>query len=432
MPAAILVLVFLLTVSAVTLATISWQLSLLAVVGMLIAPIAWRRPEFVLVSVALLLPSGVVFLPLRVQIGPTFFTVLQITIFAVAALSLFKPGATRAGYHHPLFRFGAAFALAGTLTALLSENPSSALGQVLTVGGLLMAISVALADRFERNPASVHHAVIYIGTAVAALACYEALIGHAVLETLYQTQRGYVPSGVYFRPPSTMGNALIASSAFVGIFAFTLTSSHVKWRHFCLAVLGTAALFELSRSSTIIIAGTIIIYIALGAGKPTSQDRRRRMLIAASAIPATLFAIIFVGPRLAARLSGRGLESPVRAYNAGLAFEQWQDHRLTGMGLGGFRRFAETTATTALSTIDNQYLTLLVELGLVGVLILLWGCRGAILSREPGRSWLPLAAMLAAGMFFDILSNDATVFLVAVSAITAVTTRPLRARSNGV
>ncbi len=83
-----------------------------------------------------------------------------------------------------------------------------------------MALSLALADRAQHAPASVHRTLVYAATAVAALAVYEGLVGQAVLEGLYGGEvRGFVPSGIYFRPPATIGNPLVASSLFVGVFS---------------------------------------------------------------------------------------------------------------------------------------------------------------------------------------------------------------------
>lgn len=324
-------------------AAVSWLLALAFCAAVLVLVVGWRRPELVLVLVAMGVPSGTIYPPLRIPVGPGYLTVLQVTAFALAALMLLDRQAALAGVRQPLFAFGAAFSLAGGVAALGSDDVLGALSQVVTVGLLLMALSVALARRVEDNQRTVHRTVVYAGVAVAALACYEAVTVHALLDELYRdTVRTYTAGGAGFRPVATIGNPLVASSAFVGVFALALTSDHIRWRYPCLIVLGAAIGLSLSRSSLALLAGVVLAYVLTGGGR-SDATRKRRALVAAVAVPSAYLGAITVLPRLAARLQGRSVgQDTVRRSNAADAFAQWQDHWLTGLGLGGFRRFAES------------------------------------------------------------------------------------------
>lgn len=408
------------TVSGIAAATSPFLAGLTISFAVLIA-MTWRRPEVPVLAVAALVPSGHFARSLRLDVGGSYLTALQVTVFALAALTLtirFNRGAMT----RPAAQVGVGIAVVGTVAAAGSDHPLASLYWVANLGGLLVALSVVLHDRVRCDQRAVHRFVVGLGLVIAVVCIVEGVRGEALLGSYYvENVANFTSGGVGFRPVATVANPLVASTALVGIFALALVSEHIRWRSVVVAVLGAAICVSLSRSSIILMVAVAVAYVAFGFAE-TAQTRRRRSVMLLG-IPLSLAGVYSVYPALQSRLSAssRLLDDPARVASVKRALALWIERNpLTGLGFGGYKRYAmaEVSAAHATSTtVDNMYISLLVDSGIVGATAVIVCCVMVAARRQPGGASLPLLAILAAGMFLEPAHHDLTVTLGAVFLI---------------
>lgn len=393
-----------------------WWLSVALLVASLAAVVAWYRPELLLAAVALWLPSGTVYPPLRVGISSSFVTLLGVSLLLVVCVNLFKPHALREGLQHPLFKIGVAVLIGGAVSAIGSSDPVGSAFVGGTFALTLMALSIALAHRIRLNLGSVQRVFLMVGLPVAIIAIYQSAFDNKFLASFYAGKvSGYIAGGAGFRPVSTLGNALVASSVFACLFGLSFVAPILgRTRVVYLLVFGVAVAMSLSRSSILILALVTILYILFGSGARTAISQQRRIFVA---VAGTVILLAFggaVASRVSVRLTGRSFfQDNVRSANGSSALGLWRENWLTGLGYGGYRRVAEARGLHIAATVDNQYVSLLVETGLVGVVLILIVLLRTRIVRDgaQGEMLIPLLAALGIGLFFESLYNDATVLL---------------------
>lgn len=387
-----------------------------------------KRLEFLLCVTAFLIPSAHFLNTLRIPVGRAYLTVFQLLVLSISSLALLSERNWWSLRKTAGLRAGAALALAGVVSAVGAASPTSSLYWVVNVGLLLIALTAVLAPRLAAAPGTCHRTVVLFGSVLSVLSLIEAIAGRALLQTYYATNvERYTAGGPGFRPYATVGNPLVLSSVLIVIYAIALASPHLgRLRLPSLILLATAVLISLSRSSIILIALISIGHLLLRSNR--SQDgRRTAALVSLGMLPILAIGMVAVSPRIETRSSG-GLASPsdqVRLQNLSTAVDALRQHPLTGLGLGGYKRTIQGSLSDDSirpSTVDNMYVTLLVETGLVGIVLICGAGLAAILLRRrapagsehmrPG-PMLPLIAFLGTSLAFETLYHDAMIFLFA-------------------
>ncbi len=307
---------------------------------------------------------------------------------------------------------GVAFCVAGAISAVSSDAFISSTYWVVNVGFVLVAVALSVEQPLLRDRAKVHRVVITVALIVAVITLTEQARRSAVLNGFYlQALPGYQPGGGAFRPSSFIGNALVTSTVLAVMYAFALVSPALgRRRPLILIVLGAAVLSTLSRSSIATIVIVTILHIVGPSG------RRKRLRIAALAVPAFVYGLNSISALLALRSGGKGYigtSQTIRAARAADAFEVFRAHPLFGVGLGGVKRYLRARLSADQpAAADNMYLTLLAEIGVIGILILIYACWHVWAVRSSNVSALPLIALLVNGFAFEFLYHDAVIILV--------------------
>jgi hypothetical protein len=408
------------------------ELSLVLPVAVVVGWVAWRAPEFVLVPSALLIPSGHFVTRLQIHVGSHgYLTIFQVVGFFVFFVS-FAHGRFR-GCRSAGSPFMVAFVVAGVLAAIGSGAFEQSMYWVLNTGLLVGALTYVFAGRLKEDPRSVHLTVVFVGTVLACVSLFEWRLHHALLESFYREYySAYVPgSSAAFRPPALTGNPLTTSASVAITFAVALTTPYLKkWRWVPLVLLAGGAFVSLSRSSIALIVVAIGTFALTGWADHDAERSRRRHRLLILGVPVLVVATAWVVPHVSNRLGGVSVFSADgRTQNGETAWHIFtSDPRPTGIGLGGYKRLetAQPGANAALpTTVDDQYLTWLVELGPLGLGIV---AVGAWLSwrrraRAPG-SVIPLLIVIGAGFAFEMLEHDSTTMLFAVTLAMATVTLP--------
>jgi O-Antigen ligase len=395
-----------------------------AAVVALVLLVAVARPELALSCIALLIPSGHILDATRIWILGSFYeTLFQLLVLALGIIALFKMSARGRTPRVPGILLGASIAVAGSISAVGSQDLLRSFYWVLNAGILIAILSSVITERLASARRAVHLTLITTGALVAGLAIAERVMGHAVLGSVYaghvlayEIRPGYV-----FRPLSTVGNPLVMGSSLVGIYALTLTTPYLRrGRLPLLAVLAAGVIGSVSRSPTGILIATTAIWALPVSGFGRSRFSHGRAMVIIAVVPALTLAVTFSLPMFKQRTNGQlvGYQSDqTRAQYGNEALNLFEQQPVVGAGLGGFKRQAEDKGANIQA--DNMYLTLLAETGAVGGTLVVgagvyaWRHRRA-LSHESYLSVLPVATMLASSFFFETLYHDATVFVFAL------------------
>lgn len=412
-----------LAISGATIAGVAaiWgQLGALAVVtvGCGVVWLSRRRPAVPIAVVALVVPTAHFFPPLRLQLPSGYLTVFQAAGLAIGL----TVAATSARRKWPLstLKFAGAITLALGVAAATGRTPSQSWYWVLNAGVLLAALTIAIGSRSADSQGTVHNVVARLGAVVGGIAVTEAMLGRAILQEHFVRHIDpYTAGGAGFRPPTLIGNPLVSSSALVVIYALVLSSSHVKHRSIVLSLIGSGVIASLSRSSIAILLVLTMIYFV--APSRQSHVRRARLLLLVLA-PGLIAGVALVSPRIIVRTES-GVSDNARRLNLIDAIELVGESPLVGIGPGGFKELAsDESGVDRPATIDNMYLTMVTETGLLGVAIVAIGMvawlrdarRCAPRGNAQVRQWLPLIAFGLVSLFFETLYHDAMLFLFSV------------------
>lgn len=390
-----------------------------------LAIVASRWSHIYAIVTALALPTGMNFPSLRI---PTPFG--QFSAFHVLALY----GAMVVVVRHPQ-RFGAAvttplgmiactYAAMGTLSAAFAGAATS-LYWVITGGVLLMALAVLLSGPYSSNSKGVLQWTVVAGVVLASSVLIERLAGGPM---------AWLPASTgsadprFFRGSGLVGNPVVAGAALAVVFAIL-----IKARPFlaqavnvgCAIVVGAGAVATGSRSA---LGGVGLALLAVTFSRREAIERRALMVFAG-----ILFGIVFLSQleSIADRLGGSltdNVSNAVRERNLSLGWSVFRDNPVWGIGLGNYRAFTSEQAVVAvpggparaLNQIDNTFLTLLAELGGVGVLAIVMMLLFVACSRRPrsrgGRTAMlaPLITWFGVSYFFDALYHESMLVLFVV------------------
>ena len=423
----------LLAVGGALLAVRSPLIGLVVLLGIPATALAARRPEALLSIGALLVPASSFHPSLRILsplgIVTPFVIVAVLTGIVYVAV---HPRALRWGVRSPLGTIGLAVIALGSISAVVVGR-ASGMYWVLNGGVVLLMMSVVLTPRYAESPRSVERWVLLCGLGLAASVLVEALLGnHVAWVPAEQIPRDYL----VFRPSGTPGNALLAAGIVVCILALWMNSGWGRGKALLLpvGVLVVAATVALSRTALLAVAVLLLLFVVRQPPSGRSMALSRWFVLLVG-IPTAywLFSRSFVG--IEERLGGQSFANASdsgRLRNLDLAWTQFADHPIFGLGLGGFKEFAYgiygTGAQSNWATADNFYLTILVELGFLGVLgaafcvvIVARRRRELRCAGTPAGSLIPLAAVGIVSLFFDTMYHSPMLFLFAVSMIVATT-----------
>lgn len=387
----------------------------LALIGVvLVASLAVRRPEVVVALTAIVVPTANFHPTLLVPSPIGQLTPPQIVIFvSAAAVLLARPSRLRPALRAAPGVVGAAITIAGTISAVLSGDPV-AMYWVINCGLLLIALSVILGDRYRANQRGVESWILLAGLVLAASVIAEMLVGQQIA---WFGVPAPAPNAVIFRPAGLTGNGLVSGAVLGIILALLLTSQSIRrFRLVAGAVLLVAIFGTLTRSAVIAAATTLVLFVLIPP-KGMNRLRRSRFAVATLGIPVFLWLYQTQVAGLEARLVG-GVADLNRLEALRLAFDYFLRHPVVGLGLGGFKRVG--LAAYGTETADNTLVTLAVELGVIGVVLIFIAMmrvrRIRITSRAPG-SLLPLVMWGVVALFFDAIYHDGPLFLLAVALL---------------
>lgn len=353
---------------------------------------------------------------------------------AFAATFLLRPTAgapARTGMFSPSAQALGAFILVTSLWGLLDAT-SGSVGAVAFVGALAMLEYVTFVRLFRagESMATAARWLAFVGAVNGALATYQWRSGSTwPVRTGSHTVRGFYDDAGdrLFRSTGLVSEpqvlATIAVVSLIATFALLGRSrTGVRSRVLLLvgAVLTTSGLIcSFSRGGIFVGFGVLAVWIVLGSRARGSH----RLVVGATAaatgwyVARASFAAVLIG-RLQNTTDGSyatRLETwaAVRHYLAG------QDlfHVLFGNGLGAY-----LSVRPLFGPIDNAYLTLVLELGLVGLVLL---CLSALpVARLSGdATWVKYAVLAVAlnGMSYEVqyYSTLLPVIALALSAVAA-------------
>ena len=391
---------------------------ILAAVG--VAVLALRQPEVLLVSAALVVPSGAFHAELRVN-SPLLgdITPLSAVLYlAGIALLLIAPSRFAYGLHSAPGIIGIALAIAGAVSAI-SVAETAALYWVVNGGVALVVMAGLVAQRYRESPARLEAAVFVAAWVLAASVLAEALVGHAIA-WLGTTPR--ISADPLFRPGGLIGNPVVAGCALAVITALRLSSTSIaRLRYLQALFFSIAALVTLSRSAVLL----LLVVIAAFALAESSGRLGRRLSVSLGGLAALAALLAIVGADLRERTQD-GVSTTLRLANLELAAQLSLNAPWFGLGFGGFKRYALAYVypieQASLATVDNAYLNALVELGVFGVAMLALGaCVVFLVRRRVGGQGdpLPLLCWLATGLFFDHVFHESMLLLLCVCLLKA-------------
>ncbi len=347
-----------------------------------------------------------------------------ILLAAILGLALRSPPAS----DRPGFRLQPVhLLLAATLAwAIGSALAAQTLGESEALFFLLDRLAVPftvfalapLAFRTARHRAGFLAALVVFGGYLGLTALFEILglhplvIPHFILRVGYQTQRAQGP----FLESTVNGLALYTCGVASAIAIATWTT---RWKRIAAGVVlflcALGVLFTLTRS--VWIAAVVATVVTLGV----TRRLRRFLLPAAGAGVIIVMLSLALLPQLQASVTDRINNQLTvwerRNVNAA-ALEMVSQRPLVGFGLGTFNsRNADyfpllddvpqvVTVTTTQIAVHNVYLRFAVELGLVGVALLvaslLAAVGGALLARAPPELWPWRAGLLAIATYWAV------------------------------
>lgn len=388
-----------------------------------------HRPEIVLTFAALVVPAGS-FHPSLVGHTPLGnLTVVQGLALSLALpFALLRPQAAKEGLRGPVAILGYAFALAGFVGAVANGEPS-ALYWVVNLGGVLVAFSILLTTRYRTNRRSVEGWVIAGALAIAASVLLERALGAHVAWVPMEAPK---IDALQFRPSGSAGNSLLSGAVCAVMFAVSVTSPVARrWVGTLIIAAGfaIAAVVTLSRSAILAVA---VVVGLLALRKSTIRTERvARLAALLLVVPAFIWLWLGASDLITKRLGGQtlgGRSDAQRLFTLNYAIDLFRADPWFGLGLGGFKRVAQDTVLGgSLATVDNFFLTLVVEVGVFGIIVLATGIASIILSRRargresPLGSALPLVAIWVVALFFDAFYHDPMIFLLAIAVLRATT-----------
>jgi O-antigen ligase/polysaccharide polymerase Wzy-like membrane protein len=408
-------------------------LALLAIVLAIVAFFTRSRPEVVLTVAALTIPAGSFHPSLRTvtsigQLSPFALTVLVVGVIYVAT----TPGSLTSGLRAAPGVIGVVTLVLGGLSAVAAWQ-IGAIFWMINGGLVLILISCLLADRYRTAPQAVELTVVIGGVVLAASVLLEAALGRHVRWTVLDPLLIDFP---VFRPAGLAGNSLLGSAAVAVVLAIAVTGrTPVRFRLLVGAVLTSAVIVTLTRSAMI---GTVFAVVGFVFHRSRGGQRLTgtRILVLVLGIPTAAFLYLSDSSLFFHRLDGTVLANRsdiLRTTNLSMAWGQFLEHPVLGLGLGGFKRYAVGiygSDLASLATSDNMFLTALVELGVLGALG--FAAVAFLLNRRhrlnvaqglPAGTMVPLIVVGVVSVFFDSLFHDCMLFLFAISVFMAMPPR---------
>lgn len=402
---------------------------LLVGLGLLAVPLAVavnRWPHIYAVLAALVVPTGINFPSMRVPtpLGQlSYFHILA--LFGAIVVITRHPGRLSEAVKSPLGWFALAYAAVGTISALWTGQATS-LYWVLTGGVLLLGLSVLLSQPYLSDPEEVARWTVIGGAVLAASVLIERLSG-STLAWLPTTSTG-PPDPRFFRGSGLAGNPVVAGAALAVILAILIKARPFNGRtpNVLFAVLiGAGGVATGSRSA---LGGIALALLSVIVSRQEQAHRRMVAVLGAAVFSAVLLSQL---DAIAERLGGsltHNVSNEVRERNLALGWSAFRSEPLFGLGLGSYRNFTEERGMGvvpgggqgALAQIDNTFLTLLAELGLIGATALAVVVVVVALPRHGssgGRKATVLAPLITwcgVAYFFDALYHESMIFLFAV------------------
>ena len=396
---------------------------------LIMAVVVLWRPEAVVSLVALAVPAASFHQSLVASTPLGNLTLVQALTFSLALFfGMVRPRQATEGLTSPLGVVGGTFGIAGVISALANGSFSS-LYWVINLGGLLVAMSILLTSRYRQSPRSVDGWVISTALVVALSVLIEQALGAHVAWVPTEAAKVDV---LQFRPSGTAGNALLAGAVCAVVFALALSWETRGAKLFLLVLTGVFAMAgfaTLSRSAIVAMIAVAVVVAFRGAGAARSQ-RFIRAAVITIGLPALAWLWLGASNLVANRLGGQtfgGRSDSQRWFSLSYAFDLLRENPWFGVGLGGFKRMTQHGVFRgSLATADNFLLTLLVELGVLGLLVIcvtVWVVTTARKRmREHGQapgSVLALVALVVTALFFDAFYHDPMILLLAVAILKA-------------
>lgn len=402
------------------------MLYLVAAVGaVILGLISLKRPEIILVMAALIVPSGSFHPALRLGTPIGQFSPFQVIVWVSAiVVCVLEPRRLLLALRTVPGEVGLAITVVGLITAVLAGD-ILALYWVINLGLLLIALTALLCTRYPKERAIVERWLFIGGTVLALSAIAEYLLGHYVFWFGVPFDEPFL-----FRPAGLSGNALLTGAILATILAFRLTTTATSGVRFVTTGVFLLAIGATFSRSGLLGAAFAIVCFVFARPEARTKLRSARAASLLLGVPALVMIYIWIAPELSARLSG-GISDAGRVANLNLAWEQFKLHPVTGLGLGGFKRYAFSVygEGSLSATVDNAFLVMLSELGLVGFIaftIVFFRARARrrrlrVVKGGIVGSAIPLATLGVVSLFFDSNFHDAIQFLFVLSLLSATT-----------
>jgi O-antigen ligase len=320
----------------------------------------WARATvWGLYLVTALMPSYV----LRWHVGPVPTTLLEVVILATAAayvLSLYQSHTYRL-QRTPIDIPIALLLVAGLVSIAVAYSHTSAAGIYRAYFLEAVAVFYIAVDVLQR-PRDVRGLLIAAG-AGSVLFGIGQIITFALAVIHHSVQLGLPPSFIY---TSSNSVALFLEPPLVFAAAFALYPSSPRERYYalaCLAVLGPAAAFTLSRGLYAAVAVLVVVAVF------TARDARQKLVITAAACAVAVALLLL--PIVQLRLTTTGISLLQRLVIYDQAWTVLSQRPITGAGLASY-----VQATAPLRSPKqwpslyphNVWLTFWSETGLLGMI----------------------------------------------------------------
>jgi O-Antigen ligase len=377
-------------VVAVAIVMVVWQRQLLA----------WRALLTGILIVVFFIPIRRYTVPgnLPFQLEPYRLVVALVLAGWFAAL-LVDPRVRwrRSGLEGPLFAFAAA-ALASVLVnwsrvRSLDVEPTTLKTLTFLLSFLLVVFLIVSLVRSARDLDFMIRALVVCGTALAGFALFEAISGYNIFDhlagalsflrseplpyslsnTLANDRGGRLRVYASAQDPIALSAVLVILAPLAVYLACTDRRRGLWWG--CTAMLALGAIAPLSRTGIVM----LVVVVAVFAWLRPRQVRRMwpalvpALLVIHLVLPGSIGALTTAflpsGGIIAQQQSGAGTKGSGRLADVGPSLTEWSHSPILGEGYG--TRIVDGPTPNA-SILDDEWLGLLLETGLAGVLTWVW------------------------------------------------------------
>lgn len=350
-----------------------------------VAALAFRAPEVALV--AFVGASTLDVMGRIASLGPLRITLSQVVIAAALALAISRIRARRSPLvRTPLDLPVFAFVVIAAASVLVAAEPARAIVAVISLASsVLFAYLVVLFAGRREALVRVLLGVLALGSVFAVLAILERHEFFSVGTPIYKWGIGIRPK-VTFDDPNMLGLFLMVSSMLALPLAWT-----IRHRFARPAILGAVALCVLAvyeTGSRGALGGVVVALIVMIAAARVPLERKITIALVGFAV---VFAALLGGVGsgwMESRLSGIREDNSAlaRVYMAQSAAAMVADHPF-GVGAANYPVvypfYRDASVRSTLVESHTMVLTVLVEYGFVGLVLLVW-----VLWRFLSRTWI--------------------------------------------